>query len=108
MLWRITEQERQKVYGIGATTRATPLIHYAGIQKLLECVCEVPGSEKAGHVMPGTQIPVVDEKRLIEDQPAYALMLSWHIAGDIMPKLRAAGYKGKFIIPLPSPGIADA
>jgi len=107
MLWKITVQDRKKVYGIGATTRATPLIHYAGIQKHIECVCEVPGSEKIGHLMPGTQIPVVDERRLLEDQPAYALMLSWHIAGDIMPKLRAAGYKGKFIIPLPSTRITD-
>jgi hypothetical protein len=108
MLWKITVQEKEKVYGIGATTRATPLLHYAGVQKYVTCVCEVPGSEKIGQLMPGTQIPVVDEKRLIEDQPAYALMLSWHIAGDIMPKLRAAGYQGKFIVPLPSPGIAGA
>ena len=55
--------------------------------------------------MPGTKIPVVDEKRLIEDQPAYALLLAWHLADFLIPKLKAAGYKGKFIIPLPHPEV---
>lgn len=107
LLWQIAVKDKKVVYGIGATTRATPLIHYAGIASFLSCVCEVPGSEKIGRMMPGTQIPVVDERRLLEDQPPYALVLSWHIAGDIMPKLRAAGYRGKFIIPLSSPGVVD-
>ena len=95
------------VYGIGATTRATPLIHYTGIQDRLECVCEVPGSDKIGRRIPGTQIPVVDEGRLIKDQPPYALILSWHIADIIMPKIRQMGYRGKFIIPLPEPEIIN-
>ena len=95
------------VYGVGATTRATPLIHYTGIQDLLECVCEVPGSDKIGRRIPGTQIPVVDEGRLIKDQPPYALILSWHIADIIMPKIRQMGYRGKFIIPLPEPEIIN-
>jgi hypothetical protein len=89
------------IYGIGACTRATPLINYTGIASYLTCVCEVPQSEKIGTLIPGTEIPVVDEKKLFEDQPPYALLLSWHIAQDIMPKLREKGYKGKFIIPLP-------
>jgi len=93
------------VYGIGATTRATPLIHYAGIAEYLSCVCEVPGSEKIGLTIPGTPIPVVDEAKLIADQPPAALLLSWHLADSIIPSLRAKGYQGKFIIPLPEPVI---
>lgn len=92
---------RTPIYGIGATTRATPLIFYSGIQDFITCVCEVPGSDKIGTKMPGTQIPVVDEQKLIDDQPPYALLLSWHMADDIIPALRAKGYKGKFIVPLP-------
>ena len=51
---------------------------------------------------------MVDEERLLTDQPGYALLLSWHIAGHLVPKLREAGYTGKFIIPLPEPRIIDA
>jgi hypothetical protein len=95
------------VYGIGATTRATPLIHYTGIAKFIDCVCEITGSEKIGTVMPGTTIPVVDEEKLLADQPPHALLLSWHLRDGLIPKLRSAGYKGKFIIPLPEPEITD-
>lgn len=91
--------EEGPVYGISATTRATPLIHYTGIQDYITCVCEIAGSEKIGTNIPGTKIPIVDEAKLIEDQPPNALLLAWHIAGDIIPALDEAGYKGKFIIP---------
>ena len=95
------------VYGIGATTRAAPLIHYADIAGYLECVCEVAGSDKIGTTIPGTEIPVVDEAKLVADQPPAALLLSWHIAGSIVPALRKKGYEGKFIVPLPEPGVFD-
>ncbi len=95
------------VYGVGATTRATPLIHFTGIAPYISCVCELLGSQKIGHMIPGTAIPIVDEAKLIADQPAYALLFSWHIAGDIMRSLRRAGYTGKFIVPLPAPRIVD-
>ncbi len=97
-----------EIYGVGATTRATPLLHFASIGEFLTCVCEVATSEKIGQCMPGTSIPIVNEIRLLEDQPAYALLFAWHIAADLIPKLRSAGYRGKFIIPLPEPSIADA
>jgi hypothetical protein len=32
-------------------------------------------------------------------------VLSWHIADELMPRLRAEGFKGKFILPLPEPRI---
>lgn len=96
------------VYGVGATTRATPLIFAASIAPFITCVCEVSSSAKIGLLMPGTSISVVDEIRLIEDQPEYALLFSWHIADSLVPKLRAMGYRGKFIVPLPEPKVLDA
>jgi hypothetical protein len=93
------------VYGVGAATRATPLIHWAGVDKWVHKVCEVPGHPKIGTVMPGTAMAVVDEAELIRDQPPYALLFCWHVASDVVPKLRAAGYEGKFIVPLPKAGI---
>jgi 2-polyprenyl-3-methyl-5-hydroxy-6-metoxy-1,4-benzoquinol methylase len=93
------------VYGIGASTRATPLIHYAGIAGYLSCVCEVPGSGKIGLTIPATSIPIVDEAKLIADQPPWALLFAWHWAGSIVPALRAKGYKGRVIVPLPEPRV---
>jgi len=52
--------------------------------------------------MPGTAIPVVEESRLFTDQPDAAIVFSWHIADELAPKLRAKGYRGKLISPLPA------
>lgn len=93
------------VYGVGAATRAVPLLHYAALAPYISRVCEVSASEKIGKMMPGTQIPIVDEIALIEDQPDYALLFAYHLAGDIIPKLKKMGYTGQFIIPLPDPYI---
>ena len=97
----------QKIYGISAPSRASTLINYAGIDDgVLDYVVEIKGSHKIGKYMPGTLIPVVDESMLFQEQPEYALLLSWHIADELMPKLKQKGFKGKYIIPLPSPRIA--
>ena len=93
------------MYGVGATTRATPLIHYARIAPFLTCVCEVTGSEKIGQCIPGTDILVADEEKLIAYQPPHALLLAWHVADSVIPALRAKGYTGRFIVPLPVAGI---
>lgn len=94
------------IYGIGAPARATTLLNYVGLDRdLVSCVLEVSGSKKIGKFMPGTGIPVFEEAKLFEDQPEYALMLSWHIAEELCPILKRKGYRGDFIIPMPEPRI---
>ena len=98
----------ERVYGIGAPSRASTLINYVGLDDgILDCVLEVSSSHKLDRYIPGTRIPVLDEKKLFEDQPEYALLLSWHIAGELMPILRRKGFKGKFILPLPEPRVVE-
>ncbi len=95
------------IYGVGASTRGTTLIHYAKLAPYLTCVAERPDSEKIGKRIPGTKIPIVEESALISDQPDYALLLSYHLGGYIIPRLTQMGYKGSFIIPLPEPEVID-
>jgi len=98
----------KRVVGIGAPSRASTLINYVGLDDgILDGVLEIKGSYKIGKYIPGTVIPVQEESRLYTDPPEYALLLSWHIAEELIPKFRASGYKGKFIIPLPTPRIVD-
>ncbi len=102
------KRKNGRIYGVGAPSRASTLINYVGLDDgILDCVLEIKGSYKIGKYIPGTKIPVLDETRLFEDQPEYAMLLSWHIADELMPKLAARGFKGKFIIPLPEPKIAS-
>jgi SAM-dependent methyltransferase len=96
----------ERVYGIGAPSRASTLINYVGLDDgIIDCVVEVSSSHKLDKYIPGTRIPVLDEQKLIDHQPEYALLLSWHIADELMAILRKKGYQGKFIQPLPEPRI---
>lgn len=96
----------EKVYGIGAPSRSSTLINYVGLNDgILDAVLEIAGSYKIGKYVPGTVVPVLDEKLLFEKPPEYALLFSWHIADELIPKLKARGYQGKFIVPLPEPRI---
>lgn len=98
----------QRVYGIGAPSRASTLINYVGLDDgLLDCVLEIASSPKVGKYIPGTRIPVLDEQKLFDDQPDYALLLSWHISEELRNNLRKKGFKGKFLLPLPEPHIVD-
>ncbi len=96
----------KRIYGIGAPSRASTLVNYVGLDDgILDCVLEIKGSYKIGKYMPGTLIPVVEESRLFDDPPDCALLLSWHIADELVGKLRSRGYQGQFLIPLPEPRI---
>lgn len=97
-----------RIYGIGAPSRASTLINYVGLDDgIVDAVMEVSTSHKLNKYVPGTRIPVLDEKKLFEDQPEYALLLSWHIADELAPILRKNGFRGKFITPLPKPCVMD-
>jgi hypothetical protein len=97
-----------RIYAIGAPSRAMTLISYVGLDEtIVDCALEVGGSFKIGKYIPGTLIPVRDESALFQEQPDYALLLSWHIGQELAVKLRRAGFRGRFIMPLPAPRILD-
>jgi SAM-dependent methyltransferase len=95
-----------RIYGIGAPSRASTLVNYVGLDDgIVNYVLEIAGSMKVGKYLPGTAIPVVEESKLFEDQPEFALLLSWHIGGELKANLRKKGFAGRFIVPLPEPRI---
>ena len=65
----------------------------------------IDGSKKIGYYLPGTNIPIFNEKKLYEDQPEYAFIFSWHITDELITNLKNKGFKGKFIVPLPFPKV---
>ena len=98
------KENRVRICGVSAPSRASTLVNYLGLDEaIIDYVCEIAGSLKIGKYMPGTSIPVVEESRLFTDQPECAIIFSWHIADELAPKLRANGYRGKLVTPLPVP-----
>lgn len=103
------KKDGARIVAVGAPSRASTLVNYVGLDEgVLDAVLEIKNSYKIGKYMPGTLIPVRDENMLFEEQPDYALLLSWHIAGELIANLKAKGYKGKFIVPLPEPKIVSS
>jgi SAM-dependent methyltransferase len=103
---RDVKEKGGRICGISAPSRASTLVNYVGLDSsLIDYVCEIEGSLKIGKYIPGTLIPVVDESRLFDEQPDCAIIFSWHIADELAPKLRAKGFRGKLVAPLPKPRI---
>ena len=97
----------QKIIGVGAPMKASTLLNFYGITSdLLDYIAEV-NELKIGTLVPGVRIPVVDEKIVFEDQPEYALLLSWNMSRNIIENYRSMGFKGKFIIPVPAPEVVN-
>ena len=103
-LLREIKEKGGRIAGISAPSRASTLVNYVGLDEgIIDYVCEIAGSLKIGKYMPGTQIPVVDESKLFQDQPDCAVIFSWHIADELAPKLKAKGFRGRLVTPLPAP-----
>jgi len=103
---RDLKEKGARIAGISAPSRASTMVNYVGLDEgIIDYVVEIQGSLKIGKCMPGTAIPVVDEAKLFEDQPDCAVIFSWHIAEELAPKLKAKGFKGQLITPLPVPRV---
>lgn len=104
-LWRESVRELlvdlrgRSVCGVGAPSRASTLLSYAGITEAdMPVIYETPGSHKIGKVMPGTRIRVEAEpEQFGHDQPDYLLILSHHIADELVPKLVDKGFRGAVV-----------
>jgi SAM-dependent methyltransferase len=96
------KKEGKSIVGNSCPGRSSTLLNYYGIDtELLPYLAEQPQSLKLGMYLPGKHIPVVNNQRLIDEQPNYVVLLAWHYAKPIMQQLKARGLKSDFIIPLP-------
>jgi len=96
------KKEGQPLIGNSCPGRCSTLLNFAGIgPDLIPWLAEQPTSLKLGQYLPGRHIPVVDNQRLIDEQPRRVLLLAWHYAQPIAEQLRARGLKSEFYVPLP-------
>ena len=96
------------ISALGAPSRASTLIAFSGVTELdIASIGEIAGSAKIGKDLPGTRIPVILEDLVLAENPSHLLVLSWHIKNVIIKVMRDKGYRGKFIIPLPTPTVVD-
>ena len=97
------KKRKKIIYGIGAAPRACVLINSCNINNAqISLIGEVPNSLKCNKYMPGTNIMVKNENKIVKDKPDYVIIIAWHLVKRIIKLLSKRGYKGSFIIPLPN------
>ncbi|MEK7567337.1 MAG: class I SAM-dependent methyltransferase [Patescibacteria group bacterium] len=97
-----TKKSGKHIVGDAAPGRCVTLFNYYGVDsEFIPYITEQPASLKLNMYLPGKHIPIINNQRLMDEQPDYVIMLAWHYAKAIMPKLKARGLKSDFVIPLP-------
>ena len=97
------KKKGKKIYAMGAAPRACVLLNSSNLTRNeINLVGEVSESLKCNKYVPGTDIMVRDENKIITDKPDYVIILAWHLKNRIITQLLKKGYKGNFIIPLPN------
>ena len=89
--------------------RASTLLNFYGVTPdLMPYIGELPTSLKLGRYLPGKHIPVVKNSRIVEEQPDYLVLLSWHYMEPIVQRVRSEGVKSTLLAALPEFTILDA
>ena len=95
-------RQGRRLIGNSCPGRASTLLNFYGVTPdLMPYIGELPTSLKLGLYLPGKHIPVVKNTRIVEEQPDYLVLLSWHYMEPIVQRLRSEGVKSQLVMPLP-------
>jgi hypothetical protein len=107
-VYRIHRQG-QLLVGNSCPGRASTLLNFYGVTPdLMPYIGELPTSLKLGRYLPGKHIPIVKNSRIVEEQPDYLVLLSWHYMEPIVQRVRSEGVKSTLLTALPEFAILDA
>lgn len=91
----------KKIIGLGAPAKASTVCNYCGLgRQLVSYITEI-NPLRVGKFLPGVHIPIVDERQMFKDRtPAdVGILFAWNYYDEIVPKLRARGFRGEVICP---------
>jgi hypothetical protein len=95
--------KKGKLVAYGASARSSTLMNFAGISaQEIDCVID-RNPIKHELYTPGTNIPIVSyDEGLKKLDRKHLLLLAWNFEEEIVRDLRASGFKGDIIVPLPN------
>ena len=94
-----------KVVGLGASTKGNVLLQWLNISRgVIQAIGDI-NKKKFGNQCPGTGIPIVSEKLIIQEADGHtvALVLPWHFRESITENCEEfLVNEGKLLFPLPN------
>lgn len=94
--------ENGPLVACSAPGRASTLLNYFGVSaKDIRYTGELEGSLKLGKYLPGCHIPVLTNKRFLENEPSNIVLLAWHYGKEIARRLKREGVHSRLWVPLP-------
>ena len=88
-----------------APAKGNTLLNYLGLTPAEVVAVSERNERKIGLVTPGAHIPVVDDDTFLGMGITHALLLSWNYAEFFRANSPFAKAGGRFVVPLPEPGI---
>ena len=100
-------REGKKVAAYGAAAKGNTLLNYAGVRPDLLPYVVDRNPAKQGKYLPGSRIPVVDERYLREMRPDRILILPWNLKQEVMQQLDyVRDWDAQFVTAVPELDIA--
>ena len=87
------------VAALGASTKGNVLLQYCGFTRSQVSAIGEVNPDKFGCFAPGSDIPIISEKELLEQNPDYLLVLPWHFRRFFEGSSRFRGRR--LVFPLP-------
>jgi hypothetical protein len=75
------------VLGYGAAAKGNTLLNFAGVRSDLVAAVADANPAKVGKYLPGSRIPIVEERRLLEVRPDVVLILPWNLRQEVAAQL---------------------
>lgn len=98
----------KKVGAYGAAAKGNTLLNYAGVRPDLVSFVADRNPAKQGRYMPGSRIPIIDERRLQEERPDFVVILPWNLKSEVTRQLDyVSAWGGQFVTAVPFLEIAS-
>lgn len=75
--------ENARVWGFGAAAKASTILNYSKIEKVLIRGIADSSPEKQGWYMPSQGIPIVTPEKMYRDNPTHIIIFPWNIADEL-------------------------
>ena len=96
-------QKDKTVIGYGAAAKGNTILNYSGIRDDLISYVVDKNPAKQGKYMPGSRIPIVDQKNIRLTKPDYVVIFPWNLKTEIMGELNfIKEWGGRFVITTPN------